>query len=209
MMLKGAVCRWSQAGLVLLGAAFVACAGADVPAVDAKLAEDIANVYLPGRGNSGAGGAAPGGGGSGGASALGEGGSGSNMNRGGSASGDAGVGGSASVDAGSGGNGGGDCDGFQILKQRCGTSAGCHAAGSPYSAFADTAASAADFAGEDAVGFECSGEGPIFDPVNPEQSLVILKTAAGSSACGARMPITGEPLTTEEIECVQAFIESL
>jgi hypothetical protein len=206
----------SGAGFGIVCGLLAACAGGDTPPRDSDLDDRIAAVYagatLPPAGGSGGSGAAPSNGGSGGGTPTANGGSGgappSGGSGGGAMSGEAGSGTSA---AGSGGEmpppEPAGCDGFALLQERCGAGP-CHGAASTVSGFATSEGDAADFAGEDAEGPSCGGDGPIFDPANPPASLVILKID-GTVPCGSPMPLGGATFTAEEIECVQDFISTL
>ncbi|HTV23179.1 MAG TPA: hypothetical protein VMG12_31035 [Polyangiaceae bacterium] len=210
----------SVAGLLLLG---FACVDADIPNVSNRLRDALEETY----GNAGAPPVAGGGdggsastptAGAGGAPDDGEdpepddngGAAGSSMAgmAGGDGEGAAGAGGA-------GGAGGGepppgdDCGGFALLQRTCGLS-GCHAPeNAPFGGFAASEESARSYIGVEGR-ITCAGQGPLFDPGDPENSVVVLK-ASGEADCGSSMPPAGgpAPLTEDELACVVEWIGTL
>lgn len=172
---------------VLLGALIAACAGSDTPARTSELEQLIEDTYTN-RGQVGAGAGAGAGGGAG-SSAM-------------------GTGGSAGGSMGMGGASGGGCDGFAILQTNC-SGPTCHGAGTGFTPFAAALADVEDFV--DTASDICGSQdnAAIFNPENPAASLVIRK-AAGTSACGGRMPPGGVGyLSQADIDCLQTWIGSL
>lgn len=171
---------------VLLGAFVAACAGTDTPARTDELEQLIADTYTN-RGQVGAGAGAGAGGG------------------GGSATGGSSSGGSSSM--GTGGSGSG-CDGFAVLEANCSGST-CHGAGTGFTPFAASLEDASDFVDTGSAICGSQDNAPIFNPDNPAASLVVRK-AAGTSACGGRMPPGNGPyLSQADLECLQTWIGSL
>jgi hypothetical protein len=198
----------------LVCGAFVACAGGDTPPLDDELGDAISQTY----GNGAvAGGAGPTGsaGRAGGVAAPAGGRSGSGSGSGGQAP-TGGAGGSGNPTA-SGGAGGtptgedpppssGTCDGFAVLKLRC-DGPNCHGDGG-LGNFAATEEDARAFVGVSGT-ISCSSEGPLLDPENPRQSVIIQKVL-GTATCGAEMPLgAGGPLTDEQVSCLEDWIASL
>jgi hypothetical protein len=96
------------------------------------------------------------------------------------------------------------CNGFPILQQYCST-AGCHGQpDAPLGDFASSEEAARDFVGRPGS-LACSGQGTVIDPDNPEDSLLVSKVA-GDPPCGQPMPPTGDPLSEEEVTCLQEWI---
>jgi hypothetical protein len=126
--------------------------------------------------------------------------------------------------AGSGGNGGGtsagaagsssssssgnasSCDGFALLAANCGTS-GCHGEGSNLEDFAASEAAARAFIDKPGT-LACTGQGLVIDTENPEDSLMVRKLS-DDAPCGQQMPISGEPLSAAEVECIEDWISGL
>jgi hypothetical protein len=194
----------------LVCGAFVACAGSDTPPVDDAFEDALGQTY--GRGSAAGGAPAA----SAGSSSTPSGG------RGGApARPPAGGGGTANppvASAGTGGAGaqppggdepppssGGACDGFEVLNLKC-NGGGCHGDGSSLGDFAASEEAALAVVGEDAIA-TCSGEGPMIDPANPRQS-VIMQKVLGTATCGGQMPL-GTPLEDSEIDCLEEWIGSL
>jgi hypothetical protein len=99
------------------------------------------------------------------------------------------------------------CDGFAILEQYCATS-GCHGQpGAPLGDFASSEEAARAFVGEEGS-LACAGQGTIIDTDSPSDSLLVAKVS-GDPPCGQAMPPTGEPLTDEEVACLEEWIAGL
>ncbi|MEO8182195.1 MAG: hypothetical protein ABI895_25450 [Deltaproteobacteria bacterium] len=185
---------WS-AGVIL--GLMAACAGGDTPARTSELENQIAVAYAgaqPLGGGTGGGGS-----GTGGGASTGSGGSG-----GGAMTGGAGAGGGSSS---------GDCDGFGILKSKCGGSA-CHdqqnSSPGALSNFVLDETTAEAFVDESSAQCASSDNAPVFDPDNPAASLVV-KKITNTSACGGRMPLGArtQTLTDAELTCVKTWIGTL
>lgn len=170
---------------VLLGALIAACAGSDTPARTDELEQLIEDTYTnSGQVGAGAGAGAGGGGGSGTG------------------------GGAGSSSMGTGGASAGGCDGFAILQANC-SGGTCHGAGTGFTPFAAAVADVEDFVDTESTICSSQDNASIFDPENPSASLVIRK-AAGTSACGGRMPPGGVGyLSQADIDCLQTWIGSL
>ncbi len=199
----------------LLLDASLACAGKDTPTIDDEFKDSVRLGYVSGsRPLPGSGGSANSGGSAGSAQAnAGSGGDdepagGSSGSGSGGTEAEGGAGGSAGTEAVGGTSGSGSttgCDGFPILQQNCGFS-GCHAPETSFTAFAESATAAEGFAGEDSA--ICGGQ-TIFDPGDPGGSLVIQKMRGTQSGCGGPMPPAGDPVSDEDIDCVEAWIGTL
>jgi hypothetical protein len=199
----GIVCGW-----------MTACAGGDTPARNSALEGFLSSEF--GRGTVGAtGGSSSGNGGSGNSGSGNNGGStsgsgnngGSDSGSGGSDAETGGTGGDDEPSGGSGGGGGGDCDGFQILSENCGTS-GCHGSGAVFTDFVASMAAVDQWVDEESA-MGCGSPAKVFDTENPAASLVITKLSA-SPPCGGQMPITNPgSITEDQIDCIQQFIEGL
>jgi hypothetical protein len=99
------------------------------------------------------------------------------------------------------------CNGFAILELYCATS-GCHGQpGAPLGDFASSEAAARAFIDREGS-LACSGQGTIIDTDNPSDSLLVAKVS-GDPPCGQAMPPTGEPLTDEEVACLEDWISGL
>lgn len=169
-------------GVLCLGlacGAFAACAGTDRPEPSEAQAEQIAAIYVTGGGMP-TGGAANAGG-SGGAPSGG------------------GAGGGGAADA---------CEPFTILSESCDGS-GCHGAGSDIGNFAESIEDAELFAGLDPVTEACADYGPVLDPENPAQSLLVQKVDGSNPPCGNAMPLGPAPLTDDEVDCLVEWIGTL
>lgn len=205
----------------LLCGVFAACAGEEFPSINSRLADDIEAAYADGAvaqaGSAGAGsnddpgeGGAAGSGGSANASAgaAGAGGDGGAAGSMAAAAGAAGGGAEAGA-AGSGPVGGGStgdvCDGFAILAANCSTG-GCHGQGSNLGDFAASEEAALSYVGESGV--ICGGQGPIIDPENPADSVLILKLS-DDPPCGQPMPQNGPLLSDDDVACLEEWIASL
>jgi hypothetical protein len=195
---------------LVCGAAFAACAGSDTPPTDEALEASIATAYANGSGPTGGTGGSAGRGG-----AAGRGGTGGGSSNGGSAQtagtgGGEPAGGAAGAGMSTGGTAGedpppGGCEGFAILQENC-NGPSCHGTGAPYANFAGTEEEALAFVGESGT-TTCSAEGPLLDPENPKQSIIVQKVN-GTVPCGGAMPIGGE-LTEDEIACLEEWIATL
>jgi hypothetical protein len=192
--------RWMLKGLGGLCGAFlvaVACAGGDTPPRDLALEQAIIDRYDNAVGQAGSVGMAGsgGGGGQGGSANAGSGGG------GGAPSG--GSGGSGVAGSGAAGSGGGDvCNApATILIPRCG-SAGCHGAGSAIGNFGESEAAAEALVGETA---NCNSALQYFNAANPQNSLVVTKLE-DAPPCGSPMPIGGDPLTPDEVNCILEWV---
>jgi hypothetical protein len=212
---------WRQiAALSSVGATFViACAGSDIPPTTENLREDLATAFGGSAAGTGGTGGAGGRGGSGGAAgAAGSGNeAGAAGSDGGGSSGAAGAGGAgneggaagsggAGGSAGTGGSGGGTCDGFAVLTANC-SEAACHGTPGPFGNFASSEDAALAFVGEEG-GTVCNGYGPLIDPANPEDSVLVLKLT-GEAECGGQMPQGADPLSQADIDCVVEWIGGL
>jgi hypothetical protein len=217
MMQDKAIHTLGKLSIGLIVGMFAACAGSDTPPRTDDFDDKLAIRYPLGSETGVAGSSATPSGGTGGRAPTGTGGTASGTGgagTGGTAS--PGTGGSATAgEAGAGSSAAGSagmadpgaCDGFAILKTSCG-SAGCHGAGSGYSAFAAVEGNATDFVDTDAVGPSCNGDGPIFDPANPPASLIIQKI--NGTACGSQMPIgASAPFPPADLTCIQDWISNL
>jgi hypothetical protein len=99
------------------------------------------------------------------------------------------------------------CDGFAILEQYCATS-GCHGQpGAPLGDFASSEEAARAFIDQDGS-LACAGQGTIIDQDNPADSLLVTKVS-GDPPCGQAMPPTGDPLTDDEVTCLEEWIAEL
>jgi hypothetical protein len=209
---------WRElAALGSIGATFVAaCAGTDIPEVTNETREDLIAAYTRSGagagGQSGSGGAAGrsngGAAGSGGAAGAASGGSAGAAGAGGSAGngGAAGAGGAAGSGGAAGAGGGGEvCNGFAVLQASC-NDTNCHGAGSNLGNFAESEEAARSFIGEE--GAVCGGQGALFDPENPEDSVVVLKLS-DEAPCGQPMPLNRDPLEQADIDCLVEWIGSL
>jgi len=197
-----------------------ACAGADPPVVNSKLAGQIRAQYeldagAPSNGSGGGAANAP-------ANAV------ASAAGGGSAvaptakpADSDGAGGSAGaanpaemVDNAEGGSGGGAstapsssaCDGFAVLATNCGSS-GCHGDGSNLENFAASETAARAFIGKPGT-LACTGQGDVIDPDDPDGSLMIQKLSS-DPPCGSSMPLGGSTLSKSEIECIRSWMGGL
>ena len=195
---------WGKSGIAFgaLAAWFIACAGQDIPPVDDGLRDDLNDAYggSTGTGSAGAAGAD---GQNGGAAGSGpSGGSGGRANPPAAGNGgDSGAAGSGPV----GGGGGGDCDGFALINDRCG-SAGCHNAGAVNGGFGATEDAFASFIDQPSQYDTC--DSPMIDSNDPENSLIYLKLAQDFPAtCGfLQMPANGDFLSDDEAACVLSYL---
>jgi hypothetical protein len=100
-----------------------------------------------------------------------------------------------------------DCDGFSILQANCGQS-GCHGEGSMLgSTFASSEADARSYIGRSGT-LTCGGQGPLIDPENPSESVIVLKMS-DDPPCGNYMPPSGMFLPDDDVECVTNWIGNL
>jgi hypothetical protein len=209
-MMHDKAVRWfGRVMASLVCGTFVACAGSDTPPVDDGLEDAITQNF----GTR----AVASGGGAGGAAPAGRGGSSARPPADPDDDDDplpAASGGSASTaeedppegDDDPPASSGGACDGFaDVLAVRCNGST-CHGDGSSFGTFAASEADALSVVGLDAS-VTCSGEGPLIDPDNPRQSVIIQKVL-GTASCGSQMPL-GVPLEDEEIDCLEEWIGTL
>jgi hypothetical protein len=183
----------------LVCGAFVACAGSATPTVDDTLEDAILQTYGSG---AVAGGSAMGRAGSSAAPTAGRGGTGTRP-----PPSNAGAGGAASVGGGGAASGGaGECDGFALLVIHCGGPT-CHGAGTTNGNFAESLAIAENFADADPVTPQCASDGPVLNPDNPPDSLLIQKVN-GTVPCGTAMPL-GASLSDADISCLEEWIGTL
>jgi hypothetical protein len=99
---------------------------------------------------------------------------------------------------------GGGCDGFAVLNEHC-NGGSCHGDGG-LGNFASSEEAALAFVGVSGSA-TCSAEGPLLNPDNPRQSVIIQKVL-GTATCGAQMPL-GVPLEDEDITCLEDWIATL
>ena len=186
----------------VLAAWFIACAGEDIPPVDNTLRSDLDENYGGAEGvgsagaagaggdeqNGGAAGSGPSGGSGGRAPAAGNG-------------GDSGAAGSGPV----GGGGGGDCEGFALIQDRCG-SAGCHNAGAVNGEFGADEDAFASFIDQPSQYDTC--DSPFIDSADPENSLIYIKLSEDfPPTCGfLQMPANGDFLSNDEAACVLSYL---
>jgi hypothetical protein len=199
----------SVALLLTLG---FACVDADIPNVSNDLRDALADTYgnagAPPVAAAGSGGSAstPSAGAGGDGGAAGDGGDGGeppDENGGAAGSSMAGVAGSDGEGAAGGPPVTAGCNGFDVLQEYCATS-GCHGPGSAFGDFASSEDAAREFIGVES-GLSCAGQGAIVDTDDPSASLIVTKIN-GEAECGSPMPLTGEQLTDEEIDCVEEWI---
>jgi hypothetical protein len=89
-----------------------------------------------------------------------------------------------------------------MLRDTC-AKATCHVAGATAAAGLDLASSDA-FSRMYGVTSSMCGE-EIISPLGPDHSLLVEKLA-GTTTCGARMPLGGAPLSASEMACVRDWI---
>jgi hypothetical protein len=97
------------------------------------------------------------------------------------------------------------CDIPTLFEERCGTS-NCHAAGGTLAAALDLTSPGVEDRVSGAPGNNCVGV--LADPADPESSLLYSKLVA-TPTCGARMPLGGEPLNEDELDCMRDWISGL
>jgi hypothetical protein len=193
-----------MAGVGVLAAWFVACAGETIPTIDDDLRQDVEDVY----GDEGGGGqqgnagsaAVPGGG------AAGAAGAGGNEPSGGAGAG--GAGGGEPVGGGGGGGGGDVCDAYNtIIVPSCGL-AGCHNEGSSQGAFAVDGEEAGITAFVDRASTFDTCDLVFIDSNDPTQSLLQRRTEEDTiEGCGlvGRMPL-GDQLSAADQACLNEWL---
>ncbi|NUP11876.1 MAG: hypothetical protein HOW73_38000 [Polyangiaceae bacterium] len=92
-----------------------------------------------------------------------------------------------------------------ILGPRCAT-ANCHDAEEPVAELDLTPDSGLEARIVDVDGTGCMGK--LVDTAAPDQSLIYTKCLATNS-CQSQMPVTGEKLTDEELECLLEYLTEL
>ena len=97
------------------------------------------------------------------------------------------------------------CDVPQLFEERCG-SAACHSNGDSAAAGLDLTSPGVEDRVSGAAGINCMGV--LADPADPDSSLLYTKLM-DTPTCGARMPLTGEHLTEDEMTCVRDWISGL
>lgn len=90
-----------------------------------------------------------------------------------------------------------------ILVARCGTT-NCHVAGPSASAGLDLASADPMARMKDLPELSCT-QRPLVSTTNIRAS-VLLDRLKATPSCGARMPLTGDPLSQAEIDCVEVWI---
>ena len=106
---------------------------------------------------------------------------------------------------GSGGAGCGDVPGV-FIQERCAT-ASCHDAEAPIGGLdlTNDPGLAMRIRDIDATGTGCTGK--LLDTADPSASQMYTKLT--QPTCGSKMPIGGDPLTEQQIECMLEWLESL
>ncbi len=100
-----------------------------------------------------------------------------------------------------------DCDGFSILQTNCGQSS-CHGEGSNLgTTFAASEAEARTYAGRSGT-LSCASQGPLIDPDNPGESIIVHKMS-DDPPCGTFVPPSGILLPDDDVECVTNWIANL
>ncbi len=104
-----------------------------------------------------------------------------------------------------------ECDVPKLFEERCGGSA-CHDPGDSTAAGLDLTSPGVDARVSGVPGLTCAGF--LANPADPESSLLYTKTqdpdlAQVDAPCGSRMPVTGAPLTDEEMLCMRDWISGL
>jgi hypothetical protein len=97
------------------------------------------------------------------------------------------------------------CDIPKLFEQRCGNES-CHGNGDSMAAGLDLTSPDVEERVSGAPGSACVGV--LADPADPEASLLYTKLL-DTPTCGARMPVTGEPLTEDELTCMRDWISGL
>lgn len=99
-----------------------------------------------------------------------------------------------------------DCDGFAIVQANCGQG-GCHGGSSNLGNFAESEAAARGYIGRNGA-LTCASAGPIIDPENPSESVLVLKLS-DDPPCGNYMPPSGQFLPEDDVECITNWIANL
>jgi hypothetical protein len=193
------------AGLGMFAGWFLACAGDDIPPVEddlrGALAQNFGGASME-TGSAGSAGSGTGGRGGSGSGNGGRAGSANNAGSGNAAGGAAGDGGEPV-----GGGGSGDfCDAFPILQRSCGIVGNCHNEGAGQGTFAASEADVVDFVDRPSTkGTAC--DQVFINSSNAEESLIY--TRLFGTDCGGllSMPLTGDPLTEEESDCVLSWLQ--
>jgi len=97
------------------------------------------------------------------------------------------------------------CDIPRLFEERCGGTV-CHATGQSTAANLDLTTPGAGARVSGVMGTAC--EGLLADPADPEGSVLYTKVA-GEPTCGAPMPLSGAPLTDDELTCMRDWISGL
>lgn len=97
------------------------------------------------------------------------------------------------------------CDMPKLFEHRCGGDI-CHSDGESTAAGLDLTSPGVEQRVSGAAGSGCVGV--LADPANPEASLLYTKVL-DEPTCGTRMPLTGEPLTEDELTCMRDWISGL
>lgn len=97
------------------------------------------------------------------------------------------------------------CDIPKLFEDRCGGGI-CHGDGGSTAAGLDLTSPGVEQRVSGAAGSGCVGV--LADPANPEASLLYTKVL-DAPTCGSRMPLTGEPLTADELTCMRDWISGL
>lgn len=98
-----------------------------------------------------------------------------------------------------------ECDIPRLFEDRCGGSI-CHGAGESTAADLDLTSPGVENRVSGKAGAQCAGI--VADPANPTGSLLYQKVL-DAPACGAQMPINGDPLTEDEQTCLRDWISGL
>jgi hypothetical protein len=97
------------------------------------------------------------------------------------------------------------CDVPKLFEHSCGGDI-CHSNGESTAAGLDLTSPGVEQRVSGVAGSGCAGI--LADPANPEASLLYTKVA-DAPECGTRMPLTGEPLTEDEMSCMRDWISGL
>lgn len=98
-----------------------------------------------------------------------------------------------------------ECDIPALFEARCGGDI-CHSAGQSTAAGLDLTSPGVEDRIVGKPGQSCAGT--LAEPADPEGSLLYLKVDE-TPACGARMPLSGEPLNADELDCLRDWISGL